>query len=60
MGRMVRGGNDDARELGIAPETSSAGPLNMSDETLFHANYRQWLHLMKEGQRRALAAGEIG
>lgn len=60
MGRMVRGGNDYSRELGIEPETSSAGPLNMSDETLFHANYRQWLRLMKDGQRRALAAGEIG
>jgi hypothetical protein len=32
----------------------------MSDETLFHANYRQWLRLMKEGQRRVLDAGEIG
>jgi hypothetical protein len=60
LGAMVRGANDYARELGIEPETSSAGPLNMSDETLFHANYRQWLRLMKEGQRRVLDAGEIG
>jgi hypothetical protein len=32
----------------------------MSDETLFHTNYRQWLRLMNDGQRRALAAGQIG
>ena len=58
MGRMVRGANDYARELGIEPETCSEGPLNMSDETLFHANYRQWLRLMKAGQQRELAARE--
>ena len=58
LGRMVRGANDYARELGIEPETCSEGPLNMSDETLFHANYRQWLRLMKDGQRRELAARE--
>ena len=54
---MVARRDDYARELGIEPETCSEGPLNMSDETLFHANYRHWLRLMKDGQRRELTTG---
>ncbi len=51
---MTNGPNDLADELGVKPATSTAGPLTMSDETLFHASYRAWVEQMQAGQARAL------
>lgn len=51
---MTNGPNDLANELGVKPATSTAGPLTMSDETLFHASYRAWVEQMQAGQARAL------
>ena len=56
MTNMVQGANEYAKALGIHPATSAAGPLNMSDETLFHSSYRAWVKLMTEGQEKELAA----
>jgi len=42
MSRVVRGVDGHAAELGIAPDTSISGPFEMSDETVFHALYRNW------------------
>jgi len=52
---MTNGPNDLADELGVKPATSTAGPLTMSDETLFHASYRAWVEQMQAGQARARA-----
>ena len=51
---LTNGANSLADELGLQPATSTAGPLTMSDETLFHASYRAWLKMMTSGQQRAL------
>ncbi|MBL4622060.1 MAG: Rieske 2Fe-2S domain-containing protein [Immundisolibacteraceae bacterium] len=50
---LTNGANSLADELGLKPATSTAGPLTMSDETLFHASYRAWLKMMTDGQKRA-------
>lgn len=47
------GGNAEAEELGIRPQTSSVGGYRMGDETVFHGNYRAWLELLKRGVARA-------
>jgi phenylpropionate dioxygenase-like ring-hydroxylating dioxygenase large terminal subunit len=49
MGAVKAGGNPEADELGIKPETSSVGGYLMGDETVFHGNYRAWLALLKRG-----------
>ena len=49
MSAMKAGGNPEADELGIKPEASSVGGYRMGDETVFHANYRAWLELLKRG-----------
>ena len=50
---MVKaGGNAEAEELGIRPETSNVGAYLMGDETGFHGNYRAWLGLLKRGVGR--------
>jgi benzoate/toluate 1,2-dioxygenase alpha subunit len=50
---MVKpGGNPEAEELGIRPETSTVGAYLMGDETGFHGNYRAWLGLIKRGLER--------
>lgn len=43
------GGNADADEIGIRPDTSCEGSYMMGDETVFHGNYRAWLQLLKRG-----------
>lgn len=43
------GGNPEAEELGITPDTSAVGGYRMGDETVFHGNYRAWLKLLKRG-----------
>ena len=50
---VIAGADEMASDLGIQPATSSTGPLAMSDETLFQANYRGWRNLMQAGQERA-------
>ena len=47
------GGNPEAEELGIAPETSSVGSYRMGDESVFQGNYRAWLDLLKRGAAKA-------
>lgn len=42
MASVVRGPDEHARALGIAPAQSISGPFAMSDETIFHAMYRAW------------------
>ena len=46
------GGNAEAEELGIHPETSAVGGYRMGDETVFRGNYRAWLELLKRGVAR--------
>ena len=46
---LQAGGNAEAAELGITPDTSMVGGYLMGDETIFHGNYRAWLHLLKRG-----------
>ncbi len=52
---MTHGANQLAQDLGVSPATSTAGPLTMSDETLFHASYKAWVEQMQSGQARAIA-----
>ena len=52
---MTHGANQLAQDLGVSPATSTAGPLTMSDETLFHASYKAWVEQMQSGQTRAIA-----
>ncbi len=47
MGRMVTGADTHAAELDIAPDTSISGSFEMSDETVFHALYRNWSRKLK-------------
>ena len=47
------GGNAEADELGITPDTSAVGSYRMGDETVFHGNYRAWLRLLKAGAAKA-------
>ena len=49
IGAVQAGGNAEAAELGITPDTSMVGGYLMGDETIFHGNYRAWLHLLKRG-----------
>ncbi len=42
MARVGAGADSHAAELGITPETSISGSFDMSDETGFHALYRNW------------------
>lgn len=42
MGRVQRGADTHAAELGIRPDASVSGSFDMSDETVFHALYRHW------------------
>jgi len=46
--RMTLGADTEAHALGIHPYSSSS---DFRDETLYHGQYRRWLHLMREGQR---------
>ena len=46
--RMTLGADTEAHTLGIHPYSSSS---DFRDETLYHGQYRRWLHLMREGQR---------
>jgi len=47
------GGNAEADELGIKPETSLAGSYRIGDESVFQGNYRAWLKLLKAGVAKA-------
>jgi len=49
LGQVTRGANAEARELGVAPRTSITGDFGLGDETIYHAQYREWLRLMKAG-----------
>ncbi len=49
----VRDGADaTAKSIGIQPVTSQQGPHDMQDETIFHAGYREWVRLLKNGVSR--------
>lgn len=41
--RLQAGPDDAARSLGIDPLTSISGPVDMQEETVFHATYREWM-----------------
>lgn len=49
MSAAIKGPDADARELGVRPETSVTGAFDIQDETVFHAGYREWLRLMRQG-----------
>ena len=49
LSAVKAGGNPEADELGIHPETSCVGSYRMGDETGFHGNYRAWLDLLTRG-----------
>jgi benzoate/toluate 1,2-dioxygenase alpha subunit len=50
MKRRVLGADALAQELGFTPAVSAP---NVTDETLYHGEYRQWLKLLTDGMRRA-------
>ena len=47
--RMMLGADREAQALGLQPYSSTP---DFRDETIYHGQYRQWLMLMNEGQRR--------
>lgn len=47
--RMTLGADAEARALGIQPYSSTS---DFRDETIYHGQYRHWLTLMRDGQRR--------
>jgi len=51
---MTLGADAEARALGIEPYSSTS---DFRDETIYHGQYRHWLTLMREGQRREGEAG---
>lgn len=56
MTSVESGANAQARAIDIRPVTSQYGDVNIQDETLFHASYRQWRSLMAKGAREDAAA----
>ena len=42
--KVERGPDDAALALGINPLTSTYGPIDMQEETVFHGVYREWAH----------------
>jgi benzoate/toluate 1,2-dioxygenase alpha subunit len=52
--RMTLGADAEAKALGIQPYSSTS---DFRDETIYHGQYRHWLTLMREGQRRESEAG---
>ncbi len=49
LGALQAGANADAAELGVQPLTSTVGPFEAGDETLFHTCWREWRRLLLEG-----------
>ena len=52
--RMTLGADAEAKALGIQPYSSTS---DFRDETIYHGQYRHWLTLMRDGQRREREAG---
>ena len=52
--RMTLGADAEAKALGIQPYSSTS---DFRDETIYHGQYRHWLTLMRDGQRRESEAG---
>jgi benzoate/toluate 1,2-dioxygenase alpha subunit len=50
LGALQAGANKDAEELGVHPLSSTVGPFELGDETLFHACWREWRRLLLAGQ----------
>lgn len=48
MGQGQDGSNGHSSELRIRPQTEVTGSFEMSDETVFHALYRNWVRKMTE------------
>lgn len=49
MTAVREGADAAAHSIGIQPVTSQQGPHDMQDETIFHAGYREWVRLLKNG-----------
>ena len=60
IGRVQRGADDYAKELGVNPATSMSGNFDIQDETVFHAGYREWMRLVKKGMEGAAKAKPAG
>lgn len=43
--------NTEAEELGMKPAYCVKGPFKMQNEVVYHAAYREWSRLMKEGAK---------
>jgi benzoate/toluate 1,2-dioxygenase alpha subunit len=52
--RMTLGADAEAKALGVQPYSSTS---DFRDETIYHGQYRHWLTLMRDGQRRESEAG---
>ena len=52
--RMTLGADAEAKALGIQPYSCTS---DFRDETIYHGQYRHWLTLMRDGQRRESEAG---
>ena len=46
LGQLQAGPNADAAEIGLNPLTSTVGPFELGDETLFHSCWREWRRLL--------------
>ena len=49
MAALVKGPDETAGELGIAPAESAPGPFEQAPEVGFHAPYREWARMMDAG-----------
>jgi hypothetical protein len=60
MATMIHGPDEEAKELGMVPETSLYGNFMDQGETSYHGPYREWSRLMRAGHNRdqTLAAAE--
>ncbi|HJQ16596.1 MAG TPA: aromatic ring-hydroxylating dioxygenase subunit alpha [Allosphingosinicella sp.] len=56
MARRIIGADEPAREIGATPVVSAP---DVTDETHYHGEYRQWLKLMTEGVLRSQAQSHV-
>ncbi|MEL0113232.1 MAG: SRPBCC family protein, partial [Rickettsiales bacterium] len=52
MATMIHGPDEEAKELGMVPETSLYGNFLNQGETSYHGPYREWSRLMRAGHNR--------
>jgi phenylpropionate dioxygenase-like ring-hydroxylating dioxygenase large terminal subunit len=56
LGKIERGANAPAKEIGVVPATAVATTAAMGDETIFHSQYREWRRILKKAVGRTESA----